>query len=176
MRFLALLATAGLSLSGAAEAEETAVVLAGMNVAVWSEETPTLAKEPVIIFSHGFHGCATQSRFLMEAFASHGYLVFAPNHRDATCDSGTAKLIAGPEVAFRTSRIVGRYDLPRSRRGYSSADQCDFERQSVCGPRRPLAPRTLGPLAWRIHRFGIGRRVAELEARRCESGPRAVSE
>jgi hypothetical protein len=24
---------------------------------------------PVIVFSHGFHGCATQSRFLMEAFA-----------------------------------------------------------------------------------------------------------
>jgi predicted dienelactone hydrolase len=44
----------------------------------------------VIIFSHGFHGCATQSRFLMEAIAKAGYMVFAPNHRDATCTGGEA--------------------------------------------------------------------------------------
>ena len=39
----------------------------------------------MIVFSHGFLGCATQSRFLMEAFAKAGYTVFAPNHRDALC-------------------------------------------------------------------------------------------
>jgi predicted dienelactone hydrolase len=54
----------------------------------------------VIVFSHGFHGCATQSRFLMEAFASHGYLVFAPNHQDASCDHGGASLWTGPQLPF----------------------------------------------------------------------------
>ncbi|HME69080.1 MAG TPA: dienelactone hydrolase family protein [Myxococcota bacterium] len=105
MRPLALLVIVGLWVAGAAKAGETAVLLAGMKVTVWSEETSTPTKQPVIIFSHGFHGCATQSRFLMEAFASRGYLVFAPNHRDATCDSGNARLIAAPEVAFRRPEL-----------------------------------------------------------------------
>lgn len=81
MRIRALLAIAVFSLAGAAKAAEQAVILAGMKVTVWSgEEVPVSTPQPVIIFSHGFHGCATQSRFLTEAFASAGYLVFAPNH------------------------------------------------------------------------------------------------
>jgi pimeloyl-ACP methyl ester carboxylesterase len=103
MRGATLLVIAGLLVTGAAEAAEEAVMLAGMKVTVWSEETPTPTKEPVIIFSHGFHGCATQSRFLMEAFASAGYLVFAPNHRDATCDGG--RDLGGPKVAFRRPEL-----------------------------------------------------------------------
>jgi len=98
MRSLALLVLAAFLGQGAANAAETRVTLAGMDVAVWSQAAAE--KQPVIIFSHGFHGCATQSRFLMEAFASRGYLVFAPNHRDATCDHGGASLLAGPQVAF----------------------------------------------------------------------------
>ncbi|HTF34822.1 MAG TPA: hypothetical protein VK714_14135 [Myxococcota bacterium] len=103
MRGVTLLVIAGLLVTGAAEAAEEAVMLAGMKVTVWSEETPTPRKEPVIIFSHGFHGCATQSRFLMEAFASAGYLVFAPNHRDAACDGGWD--LGGPKVAFRRPEL-----------------------------------------------------------------------
>jgi predicted dienelactone hydrolase len=38
---------------------------------------------PLIIFSHGFHGNPKQSRFLTLALSQHGYLVFAPEHRDA---------------------------------------------------------------------------------------------
>jgi len=101
MRSWALLVVAALSMTGEARAGESTLVLGGMKVAVWSEETPIPTKQPVIIFSHGFHGCATQSRFLMEAFASAGYLVFAPNHRDATCDGGKAGLLEGPKVAFQ---------------------------------------------------------------------------
>jgi dienelactone hydrolase len=37
----------------------------------------------MIVFSHGFGGCATQSRFLAAALADRGYWVFAPNHKDA---------------------------------------------------------------------------------------------
>jgi dienelactone hydrolase len=102
MRIRALLAIAVFSLAGAAKAAEQAVILAGMKVTVWSGEEASLpTPQPVIIFSHGFHGCATQSRFLMEAFASAGYLVFAPNHKDATCDGGDARIMGGPEVAFQ---------------------------------------------------------------------------
>lgn len=89
----------------ATQAAEQSINLAGMDVAVWSQHRDRGAKQPVIIFSHGFHGCATQSRFLMEAFASAGYLVFAPNHRDASCHDGKAKWIERSKVPFRKARM-----------------------------------------------------------------------
>jgi predicted dienelactone hydrolase len=100
MRIVPSLVIAALLAVGGAGAEETSVPLAGMNVTIWSDGVYNAEKHPVIVFSHGFHGCATQSRFLMEAFASHGYLVFAPNHRDASCDHGRASLLAAPQVPF----------------------------------------------------------------------------
>src|SRR5262249_44335749 len=45
-------------------------------------------------------GCATQSLFLMEALAANGYLVFAPNHRDATCSGGSARWSDKPSMPF----------------------------------------------------------------------------
>ncbi len=83
-----------------ARADEQSVKLAGMDVTVWSQDLSAPVKRPIIIFSHGFHGCATQSRFLTEAFAGAGYLVFAPNHRDATCGGGKAQWSDRPEVPF----------------------------------------------------------------------------
>lgn len=73
-----------LASSTAANAAEQAVTIAGLTVQVWSNDSRS-TPQPVVIFSHGLHGCATQSRFLMEALASTGYIVFAPNHRDASC-------------------------------------------------------------------------------------------
>ena len=86
------------SFAGPVAAEET-LSIAGLRVAAWSPP-PGVGKAPVIIFSHGFHGCATQSRFLMEALAKAGYLVFAPNHRDATCDGGSATWRDKSEAPF----------------------------------------------------------------------------
>ena len=81
-----LAVVAGLLASASAvQADEQWMTLAGLRVAVWSDSVSTGAAQPVIVFSHGFLGCATQSRFLMEAFAKAGYTVFAPNHRDALC-------------------------------------------------------------------------------------------
>jgi predicted dienelactone hydrolase len=41
---------------------------------------------PLVIFSHGLGGCALQSTFITEELARHGYVVAAPDHRDAaTC-------------------------------------------------------------------------------------------
>lgn len=105
MRFgLVLAAVAMLAAISSAHAAEETVILAGMKVTVWSQPAAETHKQPVIIFSHGFHGCATQSRFLMEAFASAGYIVFAPNHRDAACGGGGSTWRDRPEVPFRAPR------------------------------------------------------------------------
>jgi len=105
MRVLALFVMAGLASAAAANAGEEAVLLAGMKVTVWSEAAPATTKQPVILFSHGFHGCATQSRFLMEAFASAGYLVFAPNHQDASCAVASASRFGAPHVPFQKPEL-----------------------------------------------------------------------
>jgi predicted dienelactone hydrolase len=41
---------------------------------------------PLILFSHGFGGCAQQSFTLTQALADAGYAVLAPNHRDEGCE------------------------------------------------------------------------------------------
>jgi predicted dienelactone hydrolase len=58
----------------------------GRDVAIWKPAgmAPD-AGYPLIVFSHGFGGCNTQSAFLVEALADAGYLVLAPNHDDASC-------------------------------------------------------------------------------------------
>src|SRR5271170_4777599 len=62
--------------------------IAGRDVAIWKPAgTAPAAGFPVVVFSHGFGGCNTQSVFLMEALANAGYLVVAPNHADARCGS-----------------------------------------------------------------------------------------
>jgi alpha-beta hydrolase superfamily lysophospholipase len=70
----------------AANAQES-VPLGGRTVNVWRPAAST-DRQPLLIFSHGFGGCGTQSRFLTAALAQRGYWVFAPNHRDAGCGSG----------------------------------------------------------------------------------------
>ena len=43
-------------------------------------------RRPLVLFSHGLGGCALQSVFITEELARHGYVVAAPDHRDAaTC-------------------------------------------------------------------------------------------
>ena len=64
--------------------------IAGSDVALWKPAgAAPAAGYPLIVFSHGFTGCNTQSEFLMEALARAGYFVLAPNHNDARC--GTAR-------------------------------------------------------------------------------------
>ena len=71
--------------------------LAGLRVSVW-RPAPSAGRVPLVIFSHGFHGMSTQSTFLTAALAEHGYLVLAPNHRDAL-DNGLA-MDWLPQVSF----------------------------------------------------------------------------
>jgi len=55
--------------------------VAGLDVAVWAPSGGQ-AIYPLVLFSHGFHGCNTQSTYLMRALAEHGMLVVAPDHED----------------------------------------------------------------------------------------------
>jgi hypothetical protein len=80
-----LLALGALSL-GTANAEERAAKLADLDVTVWSPKSDDVRGLPVIVFSHGFHGCATQSW--------RRCLCRLPSARaepwDATCNRGPA--------------------------------------------------------------------------------------
>jgi predicted dienelactone hydrolase len=71
--------------------------IVGLSVAVW-RPPQNAAPAPLVLFSHGYHGCNTQSTFLMEAPAKAGYLLMAPNHRDAICSGG---LFQRPEQPFQ---------------------------------------------------------------------------
>jgi predicted dienelactone hydrolase len=67
------------------------VTIGGREVAMWLPSgSAAEAGYPLVVFSHGFRGCDTQSIFLMEAFARNGYVVLAPNHGDAGCGSDGA--------------------------------------------------------------------------------------
>ena len=59
--------------------------LGGRSVVIWRPASAPATKAPLVIFSHGFGGCATQSTFLTEALANRGYFVVAPQHQDARC-------------------------------------------------------------------------------------------
>jgi predicted dienelactone hydrolase len=56
--------------------------IADLEVAVWRPDFRG-KRVPLVIFSHGCHGFNTQTTFLMKALAGAGYLVMAPNHKDA---------------------------------------------------------------------------------------------
>jgi len=76
--------------------------LAGLTVAFWLPDDVDDAPHPLVIFSHGFGGCKTQSKFLMAALASHGYIVAAPDHKDAGCGAG--RHFVRPEIPFRDAK------------------------------------------------------------------------
>lgn len=88
----ALLVLGGAQAAGAQEW----ITVANRKVAIWRPTGTTRA--PLVIFSHGFGGCAAQSRFLTEALAARGYFVIAPDHRDARCGSHGERL--RPEKPF----------------------------------------------------------------------------
>lgn len=85
----------------------THVMVAGRDVAIWKPAGPAPASGfPVIVFSHGYSGSNTQSTFLMEALASAGYFVLAPNHGDARTGWYPGKFLVDavfrhPEEPFR---------------------------------------------------------------------------
>ena len=68
----------------------------GFASSVASDAPPAACpRVPLVLFSHGFGGCALQSTFVTEELARHGYVVAAPDHADAVCAIGTDALNFG---------------------------------------------------------------------------------
>lgn len=75
------LATADVVRAGTISDPDLLIEVAGLDVAVWKPEGGA-GSYPLVLFSHGFGGCKTQSTYLIRALADDGMLVVAPDHRD----------------------------------------------------------------------------------------------
>jgi predicted dienelactone hydrolase len=88
-RTIDVLARAALSalmiLCGPCLAKGEDITLAGRHTVYWAPKGDDAVRQPLLLFSHGYGGCATQSSFLMQALATDGFWVFAPDHDDARC-------------------------------------------------------------------------------------------
>jgi predicted dienelactone hydrolase len=60
-----------------------AAVIAGMTVAIFEPKAP--GPYPLVLFSHGWSSCSTQSIYLTQGLAARGYVVMAPEHADSSC-------------------------------------------------------------------------------------------
>ena len=79
--------------------------LGGINVNYW--EPGVVGLRPLIIFSHSYGGCSTQASFLMIELAKQGWLVVAPDHRDAQCGKtgGKEKQLTDPALWYDNTFI-----------------------------------------------------------------------
>jgi predicted dienelactone hydrolase len=80
------------------------------------------ARFPLVVFSHGFSGCGTQVVYFTEELARHGYIVAAPDHKDALCSvtgKGSFRAIKTDQSFFdpgkwtEQSHVDRRDDLQR---------------------------------------------------------------
>ena len=97
---LPLLFVVALASPFTARAQEEVRTIEGRHVTLWRPKDWQHGKKPLLIFSHGYGGCGTQSRFLTAGLAERGYWVFAPDHKDARCGSGRG-LLSRPDEPFR---------------------------------------------------------------------------
>jgi predicted dienelactone hydrolase len=105
----------------------------------------TCARFPLVVFSHGFGGCGTQSVFFTEQLARRGYVVAAPDHRDALCSVDgnssfrpiqTDQSLFNPERWDATTEIDRRDDLEAAINwalGADLAGEVDSGRIGVAG-------------------------------------------
>jgi predicted dienelactone hydrolase len=101
-RAVCLVAVWCITFSLDAGAQDRTIDLAGRSTSIWEPVVRAghRGASPVLIFSHGFGGCATGVRYLMKALADHGYWVFAPQHKDGSC---TRRAPGRPDEAFRNA-------------------------------------------------------------------------
>jgi predicted dienelactone hydrolase len=77
------------------------------NVEIWVPPDFQTAEGPwpLVVFSHGYGGCAVQSVFLTQYLADHGYIVAAPDHKDARpCKRGMGREQMERELSERAFR------------------------------------------------------------------------
>jgi predicted dienelactone hydrolase len=93
---------------------------------------------PLVIFSHGFGGTPTQSAFLVEALASHGFVVVAPAHLgntafDVAAGTDVEQSVSAadrlPDVSLVIDDAVKRNDDPED----PFRDHLDTEHIGVTG-------------------------------------------
>jgi hypothetical protein len=77
---------------------------------------------PLVVFSHGLGGGATQSVFFTETLARHGYVVAAPNHHDAVFHLGGMTL---PSGGFLDGAAGAKFFEPQNWTPASYADRRD---------------------------------------------------
>lgn len=114
-------------------------VLDGRTVAIW--KTPYSGKAPLILFSHGFGGCETQSSNLMKTLAEAGYYVVAARHRDARCGAGGGQVpeekFSEPENWSSTTYADRRDDmkavLAALKRDAALKDKVNFDKIGLVG-------------------------------------------
>lgn len=83
-------------------AESAYQYISGTSGSVALNGTPACGTFPLVVFSHGFGGCGIQTVFFTEELSRHGYIVAAPDHRDAGCSvagSGSLQLVL-PQQSF----------------------------------------------------------------------------
>ncbi len=110
--------------------------LAGLDVAVWKPNTD--GKAPLVIFSHGFGGSSTQSAFLMRAMAQAGYLVVAPNHKDANRSQSKPEVGFGKADNWSDKTYISRHDdmvnlIEALHKDASWNSQIDWSKIGLCG-------------------------------------------
>ncbi len=68
-----------------------------------TDARPAFGRFPLVVFSHGSAGSRVQAAYLMEALASHGYIVAAPDHPgDTMVDFAAGR--AEPQIAMAVDR------------------------------------------------------------------------
>ncbi len=142
------------------------VSVAGRDVAYWKPAGPApAAGYPLIVFSHGYTGCNTQSTFLMTALAEAGYLVLAPNHKDALC--GTARQAGTRKPPERPLGDASQWDDSTYR--VRAADVKAVLDAALAGKSfegvqyNPVRVGLAGHSFRRIYGFGAGRGLAVVE-------------
>ena len=75
------------------------------------------ARFPLVLFSHGFAGCNEQAVYITAEIARHGYVVAAPNHRDAICKAPGLHGLPVPAGSDRPSFLLPRQWSSASWRG-----------------------------------------------------------
>jgi predicted dienelactone hydrolase len=90
-----------------ADAESSFQYFRSLGTTLAQAGSPAAGPFPLVAFSHGFGGCGIQSVFFTEEVARRGYVVVAPDHRDALCGvdgTGSLRFIKTDETFSRPER------------------------------------------------------------------------
>ena len=87
-------------------------------VAVGGPPVSSRGAQPLVVFSHGYGGISIQSFGLMEALASHGFIVVSPEHTGNAQSSPTdsfdeAAANRVPDVSFLIDTMFSRNRDPQ---------------------------------------------------------------